>query len=207
MRWLIVFIFIAQLKGAEIEDLFKGNQKFLQNLSLQKKRQEWVTDQNPSFCVLACSDSRVAPEIICSQTLGSMFVIRNAGNVVDEIALASIEFAVEVLQVENLIVLGHQNCGAVRGALEVTLENIEVKPTRLHSIYKKIQPSFSNIVDFESINQSILDQAAQDNAIYQLKVLLKKSPIIRGAYRENRLSLFSLYYEMDTGKIFKLNGI
>lgn len=207
MKWLFLFVFIAPLAGVEIDDLFDGNQTFLQNQAQQEKREEWINTQRPSFCVLACSDSRVTPEVICSQPLGSMFVVRNAGNVVDEIALSSIEFAIAVLQVENLIVLGHQNCGAVRGALEVTTQNTQVSPSSLHAIFQKIQPGLSNVVDSKKITSKVLDQASQDNARYQLKVLLRKSPVVRSAYRKNKISLFSLYYEMDTGKIIQLSGL
>jgi len=92
--------------------------------------------QKPFAIVLCCADSRVAPEIYFDQKLGDIFVIRNAGNVVDDVVLGSIEYGAEHLGSPLVVVVGHTNCGAVTAAVE----GGEVPPN-IGAIVKKIQPS------------------------------------------------------------------
>src|ERR1700736_713991 len=80
------------------------------------RRAETAKDQHPFAIIVGCADSRTAPEIIFDQTIGDLFVIRTAGNLVDEYALGSIEYAVDHLGTRLIVVLGHQRCGAVTAA-------------------------------------------------------------------------------------------
>ncbi len=101
-----------------LEALKEGNARFTSGKSMQKAdysadREQLAKGQRPFAVVLCCSDSRVAPEILFDQGLGDLFVIRNAGNVVDEDVLGSIEYAVEHLHSQLVVVLGHSSCGAV----------------------------------------------------------------------------------------------
>src|SRR3954471_18707736 len=103
---------------AALAKLQEGNARFVHStVSTGKptaaRRAETATAQHPFAIVLACADSRVAPEIIFDQNLGDVFVIRNAGNLVDEHVEGSIEYAVEHLGVRLVVVLGHEHCGAV----------------------------------------------------------------------------------------------
>ncbi len=82
------------------------------------KRLAQTQGQAPFAVIVTCSDSRVPPEIIFDQALGDLFVIRVAGNVVDDFAIGSIEYGVTVLGADTVLVLGHSNCGAVDGALK-----------------------------------------------------------------------------------------
>src|SRR6266404_3522162 len=83
-----------------------------------KRRAELITSQHPFAIIVGCSDSRVPPEIIFDQGLGDLFVLRVAGNVIDDHSLGSIEYAVDHLVVRLIVVLGHQRCGAVKAAKE-----------------------------------------------------------------------------------------
>ena len=102
-------------------EIKQGNKKFLDLLdkdeSLKNKRDDLVNGQHPDTLVITCSDSRVIPELIFSCSLGDIFVIRTAGNVINEGELASIEYAIEHLKVKHIIVLGHTSCGAVHAAI------------------------------------------------------------------------------------------
>lgn len=99
-----------------------GNQRFAQAMAQHPDetpalRMKLSTSQHPFATVLACSDSRVAPELIFDQGLGDLFVVRVAGNIVDEAVLGSIEYAVRHLKTSLVVVLGHQRCGAVQASL------------------------------------------------------------------------------------------
>ena len=102
-------------------DIKKGNQEFLNiletNKQLKDRRDELVKGQHPDTLVITCSDSRVVPEYIFNASLGELFVIRTAGNVINEGELATVEYAIEHLKVKRIIVLGHTHCGAIHAAI------------------------------------------------------------------------------------------
>ena len=102
-------------------DIEQGNKEFLNKLEkdneLRNRRDELVKGQHPETLVITCSDSRVVPELIFNCSLGDLFVIRTAGNVINEGELATVEYAIEHLKVKRIIVLGHTHCGAVHAAI------------------------------------------------------------------------------------------
>lgn len=106
-----------------LQKLVEGNERFIKedysNQHIDKDyRKELTKGQNPFAIVVTCSDSRVAPELLFDQGLGDIFVIRTAGEVVDKLELGSIEYAVEHLGVNLVIVLGHESCGAVGAVIK-----------------------------------------------------------------------------------------
>lgn len=102
-------------------DLINRNKVFVTRISRDDKlkniRDELIKGQHPTTLVITCSDSRVVPEYIFNATLGELFVIRTAGNVVNEGELATIEYAVEHLHIKDIVVLGHTHCGAIHAAI------------------------------------------------------------------------------------------
>ena len=133
--------------------------------------------------VLCCSDSRVAPEILFDQQLGDVFVIRNAGNVVDEDVLGSIEYAVEHLESPLVVVLGHSSCGAVTAAcLGGEL------PGHLVNIAKRIQPSISS------------DCCINDNARLhseRMAQLVRENPIVEHL----KVTVVAAFYDLASGVV------
>lgn len=126
-----------------LDQLKTGNARFISGTITPKDdytelRENLTAGQHPFAVVLCCSDSRVAPEIIFDQKLGDLFVIRNAGNVVDEDVLGSIEYAVEHLGTPLVVVLGHSCCGAVTA----TCEGGEL-PGHIVDIAQRIRPAIS----------------------------------------------------------------
>ena len=125
-------------------DLLKsGNARFVSGALTPKDdyatlREKLSAGQHPFAVVLCCSDSRIAPEIIFDQKLGDLFVIRNAGNVVDEEVLGSIEYAVEHLETSLVVVMGHAACGAVTATY-----NGDDLPGHILDLAKRIKPSIS----------------------------------------------------------------
>lgn len=102
-------------------DIIKQNQLFIDKINndkkLENRRNELVKGQHPKLLVITCSDSRVVPEFIFNATLGEIFVIRTAGNVINEGELATVEYAIEHLKVEHIVVLGHTHCGAIHATI------------------------------------------------------------------------------------------
>ena len=121
--------------------LKEGNARFISGSLTPKDdyallREKLSAGQHPFAVVLCCSDSRVAPEIIFDQKLGDLFVIRNAGNIVDEEVLGSIEYAVEHLETPLVVVMGHASCGAVTA----TCQGGDL-PSHIFDLTKRIKPS------------------------------------------------------------------
>ena len=107
-----------------------------------ERRKELVEGQHPFAIILCCSDSRVPPEVIFDQGLGDLFIVRTAGNVFDNIALGSIEYAVEHLEVPLLVVLGHGQCGAVTATVEGGHA-----PGHISNVVEAIQPAVVKAYD------------------------------------------------------------
>ena len=136
---------MENIKAEKALELLKsGNARFVSGTLTPKDnytelRKQLCEGQHPFAVVLCCSDSRVAPEIIFDQKLGDLFVIRNAGNVVDEDVLGSIEYAVEHLETPLVVVMGHAACGAVTA----TCQGGDL-PGHIHDLAKRIKPSISS---------------------------------------------------------------
>ena len=126
-------------------DIEQGNKEFLNKLEkdneLRNRRDELVKGQHPETLVITCSDSRVAPELIFNCSLGDIFVIRTAGNVINEGELATVEYAIEHLKVKRIIVLGHTHCGAVHASIH------NEKGRYLDPILNRIKYNIGNICD------------------------------------------------------------
>ena len=126
-------------------DIEQANKDFINiinnDISLKERRDELVNGQHPEVLVITCSDSRVVPELIFNCSLGDIFVIRTAGNVINEGELATVEYAIEHLKVKRIIVLGHTHCGAVHASIH------NEKGRYLDTILKRIQYNIGNICD------------------------------------------------------------
>lgn len=151
-------------------DLKLGNQEFLNKLendkALKSRRDELVKGQHPEVLVIACSDSRVVPEYIFNCSLGDIFVIRTAGNVINEGELATVEYAIEHLKVKRIVVLGHTHCGAVHA----TIKN--EKGRYLDPILNRIRKNIGDIGD-EYL-------ASEENASKEANYIKEKFPQYEG---------------------------
>ena len=151
-------------------DLKLGNKEFLNRLendkALKDRRDELVKGQHPEVLVITCSDSRVVPEIIFNCSLGDIFVIRTAGNVINEGELATVEYAIEHLKVKRIVVLGHTHCGAVHA----TIKN--EKGRYLDPILNRIRKNIGDISD-EYL-------ASKENAFKEANYIKEKFPQYEG---------------------------
>ena len=180
-------------------NLEAGNQRFATGHSSQPnyvaQRQATDKSQSPKVAVLACADSRVSPELLFDKGIGDLFVVRNAGNSPDPIAIGSMEYAVEHLGTTVIVVLGHQSCGAVAAACSG-----EKMPTvNLDAVVAPITASCS------VAKGGNLTPAIKDHVHQSAQELVSHSPVLKHEVEEGKVTVIEAYYELDTGKVIRLN--
>jgi len=180
------------------EVLMAGNQRYMQGhpLNVQNtydERPQLVAGQNPIAIVVGCSDSRVPPEIVFDQGLGKLFVIRVAGNVLDDHALGSIEYAAEHLHTHLIVVLGHDKCGAVQAAVS----GGEL-PGHMQSFVQSIQPAVEEARKYPG---DLLDLAIDANVRYVVKQLKTSQPILAHLVDTGELKVAGTRYKLATGEV------
>ena len=159
-----------------------------------KRRAELTKSQHPFAIVLSCSDSRVPPEIVFDQGLGDLFVIRVAGNVIDDHGLGSIEYAVDHLAVRLIVVLGHQRCGAVKAAKETIAAKTEA-PAHIQSLVTAIQPAV------EATAKGDLNATIEANVRNVTQALRSSTPVLKPKVDSGELKVVGAYYSLDTGAV------
>ncbi|MEN8905667.1 MAG: carbonic anhydrase [Clostridiales bacterium] len=183
--------------------LIEGNNRFInntlknKNFSIANKVNLCKNGQKPIATILSCSDSRVPPEIIFDQGLGDLFVIRNAGNVVDNVTLGSIEFGIQVLKTPIVIVLGHMHCGAVIAAVD---DNKNIT-TNINSIINLIKPSCENLNSQDLSANDKYDLCENENILNSVKKIKKNISIINKLEENNEILLLGAKYNIRSSKI------
>ena len=186
-------------------NLMAGNQRFVagkpQSRALLALRKKLASGQDPHTIVLACSDSRVSPELVFDQSLGDLFVVRSAGNIADPVGLGSIEYAVHHLHSTMLVVLGHQECGAVAAACSG-----DKMPSRnLEAIVDKINPAVTQAKTYAKPDD-LLESAIKENVHQSAKDVLANSEILRDAVKAGKLTVIEAEYQFDSGAVVRLNS-
>jgi carbonic anhydrase len=186
-------------------NLIAGNQRFVAGKprprELVSQRRKLASGQSPNVIILSCSDSRVSPEVIFDQSLGDLFVVRTAGNVADPVALGSIEYAVDHIHSPLLVVMGHQKCGAVSAACS----GEKMPSSNLDVIVEKIKPAVTQAKTY-SKGDDLLESAVKENVQQSAKDVLANSEIIRDAVKSGKLKVIEAEYELDSGKVVRLNA-
>jgi carbonic anhydrase len=178
-----------------LQTLIEGNQRFSKDKSLHldrttERRQELISKQNPYAIILGCSDSRVAPEIVFDQGIGDLFIVRVAGNVVGPLELDSIDYSALYLHSSIIMVLGHENCGAVNAVIAGTTKDIE-------SVAQLIQPA-ADATEDQKTNR--LENTIKKNA-KMMAEQLRNSPVISGLIAQKKINVVAAYYNFHTGKV------
>ncbi|MBL0342314.1 MAG: carbonic anhydrase [Bacteroidetes bacterium] len=179
-----------------LAELKNGNQRFLNaaliNTEYKTQIENTKLDQKPHTLILSCLDSRVPPEIIFDQGIGNLFVARVAGNIEDQNILGSMEFATKVKGTKLIVVMGHNKCGAVKGALD----NAELG--NLTQLVNQIKPA---ITGDKNNPDAMLDETAKNNVKMTIADILKDSPAITELVNENKVKIVGAYYELTTGQV------
>ncbi|MCP3419276.1 MULTISPECIES: carbonic anhydrase [Bradyrhizobium] len=190
---------------AALKRLTEGNDRYVQGLSrandLKRERQVLVDGQNPYAAVLSCADSRVAPELAFDSGLGDLFVCRLAGNFANGDTVASMEYAVAVLNTPLILVLGHDRCGAIDATIK-SLNDDKPAPGHIPSLVAALAPAVR-----ESRQQTgdAFANATRQNVIDNVDKLKSAGPVLNAAVEQNRLKVVGGLYRLDTGKVDLLN--
>jgi len=203
---LVMLLFSTQVWASNIPNvpteialqmLKKGNYRFysytMKHPNQSKiRRDKLITGQHPYAVILTCSDSRVVPELIFDQGLGDLFVIRNAGNVFDEHVMGSIEYAVEHLGVNLVIVMGHESCGAVGAAMVDVKENNDIE-----SIKDAIKPA---IEACKKNNSYSYENVTKENTRQVTNSILEDETLAR-YMKKHDVKIVPAYYSIQTGQV------
>jgi carbonic anhydrase len=182
-----------------LQELIAGNRRLTTRTltahehDLAGLKRNTLEKQEPFATVLSCADSRVPVELIFDQSIGHIFVVRIAGNVVTPEVIASIEYGAAVLGTKVILVMGHGGCGAVKAAIDAK----EV-PGQISALYPHIQPA----VDQAGSN---LEAAIRANAKIQATLLRKASTVVSGLVKEKKLKVVASYYDIANGNLTLLD--
>jgi carbonic anhydrase len=181
--------------------LMDGNQRFVAGdfppiTSVAEKRAMLVEHQEPFAAILSCSDSRVIPDLLFVAGLGKLFVVRVAGNYPDDMVMGSLEYSVEHLGTRLVMVLGHENCGAVK-AVYSSVEAGKSLPPHLSAIEQAMAPGIQSVVQARG---SIKD-ATIANVRAAVAKLSGTSPSFAQQTKSGRIRIVGGYYALTTGKV------
>jgi len=159
-----------------------------------KRRPELTKSQHPFAIILSCSDSRVPPEIVFDEGLGDLFIVRVAGNVLNDEGLGSIEYAVDILGSRLIVVLGHESCGAIDAAMKTVAAKGKA-PGHIQSLITAIKPVV------ESTPKADLDTMIKANVKYVVDALRSSTPILKTKVDSGDVQVIGGYYSLDTGAV------
>lgn len=186
---------LALLKQGNID--FLANEPYLAETG-NLRRLELAKYQAPFAAYVSCSDSRVPPEVLFGRGLGELFIVRNAGNTVDTAALGSVEFAVGVLGVPLVVVMGHESCGAVKAAMDVVEKNASFPG----SIGRMIEPIVPAVLASRGKPGDPVEQAVRANVSRVCERLRTAAePILLDPQRQGRVKVVGAYYALNTGRV------
>ncbi len=184
-----------------LELLQAGNQRFAAGLPPKwradaERRAQLANQQNPFACVITCSDSRVAPELIFDCSIGDLFVVRNAGTVLTPEVIGSVEFAVEQLGVTLVVIMAHSNCGAIAAAVaEIRLEGAVASViARLHPFVVEARGDGFTGVELQS-------EVSRRNSRALEAALITESPAIAHAIQEGSVEVRHAFFDIATGRV------
>lgn len=187
--------------------LQEGNTRWIEGRSTADdsrgalRRAETTQSQNPFALILGCSDSRVPAEILFDQGLGDLFVVRTAGHVLDGGVIGSIEYAVEVLGVSLIVVLGHQECGAVAAAARL-VDDAQIPPGYIRDVAGHIAPS---VLRARAEGARDLGEIGRRHSLYTVEQLRQRSHLIDDAFQGGSLSAVATQYCLASGTVAEVH--
>lgn len=200
----IAFCFFTNLGFSQehinspLDRLKEGNARYVSSTTVchedwTAKRTALTEGQKPFAIIVACSDSRVPPEVIFDQSLGDLFVVRVAGNVVDDFAIGSIEYGASVLGAKLIVVLGHANCGAVDAAVQGMSFN-----NHIAEVVKAIRPAARST---RNEKENRLEKTIKVNIQNVAQTLSRSRPTLAPLIQQGNLSVVGAYYSLQTGEV------
>jgi carbonic anhydrase len=192
---------------AVLQDFKEGNDRFNSGVLTRRDHSEQVRKsapgQFPKAVVLSCLDSRVPVEDVFDQGIGDVFVGRVAGNFVNEDLLGSMEFARKVAGAKLVVVMGHQHCGAVKGAID------DVKLGNITAMLANIKPAVAKSQDFAgektSKDEKFVEHVCKNNVLHTLSQIRANSPILKEMEDAGDIKIVGIYYRLTDGTMEFLN--
>jgi len=180
-----------------------GNERFRTGRSLHcdlmAQIKATAQGQAPFAAVLGCMDSRVAPELVFDQQLGDILTVRVAGNIVNTDNLGSLEYATKVLGTKLIVVLGHSECGAIKGAID------DVKLGNVTALLSNIRPAVVKVAagdgEHTSKNKKFVQEVADQNARDAASLLTTRSELLAAQVKEHQIKIVSAMHDVSTGAI------
>jgi carbonic anhydrase len=201
-------VFDAARQGAKTPDevlqrLMDGNARLLAgttvNCDLLAQIEATAEGQAPVAAIVGCIDSRVPPELVFDQRLGSVFAARIAGNFVNTDIIGSLEFATKVAGAKLILVLGHSECGAVKGAIDqVQLGNLTAT---LSNIWPAVEGTTGVAGERSSANKALVQAVAETNARLAARMLLDRSPTMAELVEAGGLKIVAAMHDVATGRV------
>ncbi len=186
---------------ASLKRLMAGNARYVDGVSrrhdFKHEREALAGGQNPFAAVLSCADSRIAPEYAFDAGRGDLFVCRVAGNFAGNETIASLEYAVAVLNTPLILVLGHDACGAVDATLKA-IKDDKPPPGHIPSLVDAIAPAAKAAMQQGG---DVLDKAIRQNVIDNVAKLKSAAPILDAAVGQGKLKVVGGIYRLTTGKV------
>lgn len=183
-----------------LQRLMEGNRRFYQLAPIhpdenREQLKQTALEQHPFAAIVCCSDSRLSPELIFDQGIGDLFVIRTAGNIIGGVELGSIEYAVEHLGVKLLMIMGHENCGAIKAY---------IAGEKAHGHIQDIVDSLGKEEEMAAIpagDPKRLDNCVKANILHGVRQLLTQSDIIREKINKKEIHIVGARYDLDENKV------
>lgn len=187
-----------------LDILKEGNQQFTSYIlhsapvsNIERVRTMAIHGQNPQAIIVTCSDARISPERIFNAEMGDFFIIRTAGHVVGPLEMGSIEYAVTHSNVDIIIVMGHENCGAIKSCIE---DHNGAELGYIKDILIEVQPSIDK-AQYKTNNKFDLLELAEDLNIYHTVDKIQQSSILQPYLQSGKIIVVGAKYGIATGKV------
>jgi carbonic anhydrase len=186
-----------------LQRLKAGNKRFTENNITARDHSKMVRatagGQYPKSVVLSCLDSRIPVEDVFDKGIGDMFVARNAGNIVNEDVLGSMEFGCKISGAKLILVMGHSSCGAIKSAID------DVRLGNITAMLAKIKPAVALSQHFAgaktSKNEDFTDLVGKNNVLNSIQNIRMRSPILKEMEDKGIIKMVGAYYDIQTGKV------
>lgn len=180
-----------------------GNKRFVENNVTARDHSKMVrataSGQYPKSVVLSCLDSRIPVEDVFDKGIGDMFVARNAGNIVNEDLLGSMEYACKVSGAKLILVMGHSGCGAIKSAID------DVKMGNITAMLAKIKPAVAQSENFKgeksSKNGLYTDEVGKNNVLHTIETIKLQSPILKEMLDKGEIKMVGAFYDIKSGVV------
>ncbi|HEV7742488.1 MAG TPA: carbonic anhydrase [Pseudolysinimonas sp.] len=184
--------------------MVRGNERFVAGEPLHPRqdiehREKLAEAQAPHAALFGCSDSRLAAEIIFDKGLGDLFVVRNAGQVISDSVVGSLEYAVAVLDVPLILVLGHDECGAVRAAIDQAAPDAPPLPPHIRNLIAPIAPAVARASRLDGVPDAL--DVGREHLRDTVAELLERSELISDAVAAGTLAVVGANYRLSEGRV------